>query len=453
MQLFRARRDPDRDRRHHESAVPDALGHADLPDHGPSDRRDERLQQRDRAELPRPERLPTHPTGPSTKITNLYQSTDTSVSPVGSYGDDYIAGGAARTTRSSASRATTRSRATARSTTQPRAARRRLDVEHRERLLLATCPSIDGAGDGNDYIEGGGGNDVIFGNHGQDDIIGGSSNLFSLDARRATAARRRRHDLRRLGHRHRARRRAATRANGHSHDGDTILGDNGDIFRLVGGATGQFLSFNYDNYARRQDRPAGDPAPRLHARRARFDPATPHRHRRDDLIHGENGDDFIYGKVGNDAIFGDGQDDTIVGGYGAGLDLRRQRRRRHPRRRRPDLLSRVGTAEPLAGVPVVAGQSTQLTLDGAQQDVLTNSTNTLLGGSSGAGQPRSLDVQHAEPERDLRAARRQRHDLRRPRQRLHPRRRGRRRDLGRRGACGCVHQQLRGRQGRRPRRS
>ena len=47
-----------------------------------------------------------------------------------------------------------------------------------------TCclnPSVDGAADGSDYIEGGGGNDVIFGDHGQDDIIGGSSNLFGLD--------------------------------------------------------------------------------------------------------------------------------------------------------------------------------------------------------------------------------------------------------------------------------
>src|SRR6185437_16658652 len=48
-------------------------------------------------------------------------------------------------------------------------------------FAIATCPSLDGAGDGSDYIEGNGGSDVIFGNQGQDDIVGGSSSLFTLD--------------------------------------------------------------------------------------------------------------------------------------------------------------------------------------------------------------------------------------------------------------------------------
>ena len=48
---------------------------------------------------------------------------------------------------------------------------------------LTVNPTFEGAGDGNDYIEGGGGNDVVFGGLGQDDIIGGSSDLYGLTAR------------------------------------------------------------------------------------------------------------------------------------------------------------------------------------------------------------------------------------------------------------------------------
>ena len=44
-----------------------------------------------------------------------------------------------------------------------------------------SSPSSDGvATDGEDYIEGNGGRDVIFGGLGQDDIVGGSSDFFSL---------------------------------------------------------------------------------------------------------------------------------------------------------------------------------------------------------------------------------------------------------------------------------
>ncbi len=46
--------------------------------------------------------------------------------------------------------------------------------------LLVVMPSIEGATDGEDYIEGNAGNDVIFGGLGQDDIIGGSSDFYSL---------------------------------------------------------------------------------------------------------------------------------------------------------------------------------------------------------------------------------------------------------------------------------
>src|SRR5207302_1720809 len=99
----------------------------------------------------------------------------------------------------------------------------------------ASVDNLAGAGtDGDDYIEGGPGTDTIFGNLGQDDIIGGSSNLFSL----STAARRADRsdllfggsggtDIARLDA-------GDTSTNGHASDADTIIGDNGDIFRLVG---------------------------------------------------------------------------------------------------------------------------------------------------------------------------------------------------------------------------
>ena len=45
---------------------------------------------------------------------------------------------------------------------------------------LFVVASFERASDGQDYIEGGGGRDVIFGGLGQDDLVGGSSDFFSL---------------------------------------------------------------------------------------------------------------------------------------------------------------------------------------------------------------------------------------------------------------------------------
>ena len=97
-----------------------------------------------------------------------------------------------------------------------------------------TVGDFAGAGsDGNDYIEGGGGNDLIFGGCGQDDLVGGSSDLFgyTTGAQRPDGADKifggngTQIGLNDPGY---------TAANGHSHDADVILGDNGDIYRLVG---------------------------------------------------------------------------------------------------------------------------------------------------------------------------------------------------------------------------
>jgi Ca2+-binding RTX toxin-like protein len=184
-----------------------------------------------------------------------------------------------------------------------------------------------GAGsDGDDYIEGNGGSDVVFGNLGQDDIIGGSSELFSLESPAVrpddadTIFGGAGNDIERndLGDAilNADGSAVVTVTGGHARDADVILGDNGNIFRIVtvGGA---YQTFAYDNYA-------GDL--RLIPRAAQlldytpggpdYDAAAAGDIGGDDEIHGESGDDFIYGMRGDDVLFGDGQDDDLIGGYG-----------------------------------------------------------------------------------------------------------------------------------------
>lgn len=229
---------------------------------------------------------------------------------------------------------------------------------------LVVTPSFEAGTDGDDYIEGNSGNDVILGNLGQDDIIGGNSNLFSLitpDLRPDGAdlifggagTDISRNDL------------GDESTDGHGRDADMILGDNGNIYRLVGTnstGTGSYLSFGYDNYGTLKIIPraaelldytpggldytptAGDAANDIGAA---------------DEIHGESGDDFIYGMTGNDVLFGEGQDDDMIGGYGydwisggtgsdgvLGDDGR-------------IYTSRNGIAEPLYGIGDLAGELDQ----------------------------------------------------------------------------------------------
>jgi len=191
--------------------------------------------------------------------------------------------------------------------------------------LLTTLPSVDdfaGEGrDGDDYIEGNGGEDVIFGNLGQDDIIGGSSTLFAglagdeslrpdgadlLFGGSGTAAGR--NDLGNEG------------IDGHARDADVILGDNGNIYRVVGtngSDSGAYLGFAYDNYGGEKivvravdliDYTEGGPD---------YDAAALTDNGAGDEIHGEAGDDSIYGQMGSDALFGDGQNDDLIGGWGS----------------------------------------------------------------------------------------------------------------------------------------
>ncbi|MHC4618339.1 MAG: hypothetical protein ACYTEQ_11370 [Planctomycetota bacterium] len=228
--------------------------------------------------------------------------------------------------------------------------------------------------DGDDYIEGNGGNDTIYGGLGQDDIIGGSSNLFSLqdteDPEHDRELRQDGSDIifggagNRVGRNHmltESNRQTIAPDENHARDADMILGDNGDIFRLVGTSgtnQGEFLTFNYDGYdevlkiipraARLLDYTAGGPD--YDAAGAATDIGGA------DEIHGESGDDFIYGMVSNDILFGDSEDDDLIGGWGhdwisggTGQDgvLGDDGRIR---------TSRNGTAEPLYGIGDLAGE-------------------------------------------------------------------------------------------------
>jgi len=185
--------------------------------------------------------------------------------------------------------------------------------------VSTTNPSVEDFGgvgtDGDDYIEGNGGNDLIFGNLGQDDIIGDSSNLFGLSnaSDRPTGL-----DtiFGGAGTQIVANHLGNLSTQGHALDADVILGDNGIIYRLVGingTATGNFITFTYDNY---------DPSLKIIPRAVRLLDYTPGGTDTSDrgfadLIYGEGGDDQIHGMTGHDVLFGNGQDDDLYGGDGA----------------------------------------------------------------------------------------------------------------------------------------
>ena len=210
---------------------------------------------------------------------------------------------------------------------------------------LTVYPSYEAATDGDDYIEGGAGNDIAFGGLGQDDIVGGSSSMFSLTTRdqRPDGS-----DLLFGG--------AGTRiardldsmvgaADQHARDADTLVGDNGNIVRIVGtnhvdvGPVLKYVTFNYDNYSptakivvrgvTQLDYTWGGPDfhPELfgltaHAGFSEILTVLPGRNiwtvdiGGNDELHGESGDDTAYGGVGHDVIYGDAQDDDLIGGWG-----------------------------------------------------------------------------------------------------------------------------------------
>jgi len=198
------------------------------------------------------------------------------------------------------------------------------NVDGLEKLLVTISVSDVG---GDDYIEGNGGTDTVYGGLGQDDIIGGSSELFGLadESQRPDGS-----DVLYGGNGDLISRNnfgeGVTDETGlvddvdeaarHARDADTILGDNGNIFRLVG-TNGALLTFVYDNY---------DSLWSIVVRAAKLLDYTPggFEYNEDaqydngdaDTIRGEAGDDAIYGMVGDDKLFGDAQSDDVIGGYG-----------------------------------------------------------------------------------------------------------------------------------------
>ncbi|MBK8459228.1 MAG: hypothetical protein IPL43_02565 [Micropruina sp.] len=239
---------------------------------------------------------------------------------------------------------------------------------------LVINPSFEAASDGDDYIEGGGGRDLLFGGLGRDDLIGGSSDLYSLTTmgRRPDVS-----DVIFGGAGTDIGRNDDTSL--HGVDSDTIVGDNGNILRLVAVSAGvsSYRTFTYDTYGSTGGEirllpravvlldytPGGpDSAP------SQF-PGTTNSSAAGtgvvdiwglDEAHGESGDDTIYLGGGNDVAFGDAGDDDIIGGWGhdwlsggTGVDglLGDDGR---------ILTSRNGSSEPLNGV---ATARTQITIN------------------------------------------------------------------------------------------
>lgn len=224
--------------------------------------------------------------------------------------------------------------------------------------VSVTVPSVEAATDGDDYIEGNGGSDLLFGNLGQDDLIGGSSSLFGLTS---TASRPDGADtiFGGAGTRTAINDPGDTSATGHARDADTILGDNGHIYKLVATSGGpKYLTFNYDNYSSTRIIPRAFDLYDYKPRNWATDLGGA------DLIQGEAGDDLVVAQSGNDVVFGNGQDDDLIGGSGSD--------RIYGGTGEDGILgddgfihtSRNGTTEPLFGVTTASVQKT-LTLAGA----------------------------------------------------------------------------------------
>ncbi len=253
--------------------------------------------------------------------------------------------------------------------------------------------------DGDDYMEGNGGSDTMFGGLGQDDIVGGSSSPWSerwrVTSPRRTPCGQTDPTLIYGGSNNRTARNAVgdDPSLGHVRDADYIMGDNANIYRLVGinNTPGGFLVFAYDGYEAEKLVPRAmeqldytlgggdysdegyDDSNGLHNRQAIkngfADNGTA------DLILGEDGDDVIFGMTGSEVIFGNEQDDDIIGGYGNdwisggvgqdgvigddGLIM----------------TSRNGSAEPLYGLAATTQQT--ITTPGQIQTALINQTDQL----------------------------------------------------------------------------
>jgi Ca2+-binding RTX toxin-like protein len=209
--------------------------------------------------------------------------------------------------------------------------------------------------DGDDYMEGNGGSDTMYGGLGQDDMIGGSSSLYGLDPNvkqgsflrpdstdwmwggaGVQVARGDQGYLLQAGG-------SGTDPAGlaaetpvaaeRGRDADHMLGDNGNIFRIVkAGATPgttAYVRFQYDTAAYTGgsnplvvrsmewlDYTLGGPDFDQNLLTAGVQTTQGGDNGAGDYIHGEAGNDVIHGMTGSDILFGDANDDDITGGYG-----------------------------------------------------------------------------------------------------------------------------------------
>ena len=238
--------------------------------------------------------------------------------------------------------------------------------------------------DGADYLEGNGGNDTMYGGLGQDDLIGGSSNLFGLTTS----------DQRPDGSDtiYGGTGTGPTLTRNHGGDGsasvdaDVLVGDNGNIYKVIG-INGQFLSFTYaaqviPRVVRHLDySPTGEVGTYWLTTTDRAKPAKVsgtgtnvggadflHGENGNDVIHGMSGDDAIWGEAGDDDLYGQAGEDWISGGAGTdgligddGLLL----------------TSRNGSTEPLNHVDTPTVQST-VTSNGPHHAAVINVRGTLV---------------------------------------------------------------------------
>ena len=239
-------------------------------------------------------------------------------------------------------------------------------------------------GEGADYLEGNGGSDTMYGGLGQDDLIGGSSDLFGLTT---TDQRPDGSDTIYGGT---GAGLSLTRNHGGdgsaSADADVLVGDNGNIYKVIGN-NGQFLSFTYaaqviPRVVRHLDySPTGEVGTYWLTMTDRAKPAKVsgtgtniggadflHGENGNDVIHGMSGDDAIWGEAGDDDLYGQAGEDWISGGAGTdgligddGLLL----------------TSRNGSTEPLNYVDIPTVQST-VTSNGPHHAAVVNVTGTLV---------------------------------------------------------------------------
>ncbi|MES2786668.1 MAG: hypothetical protein V4684_14495, partial [Pseudomonadota bacterium] len=205
--------------------------------------------------------------------------------------------------------------------------------------------------DGDDAMEGNGGADVMLGGLGRDDMIGGSSSLYGLttpemrpdgsDSMWGGAGIQTIHgDLGYLQVSLDGADPAGTAAeivseSERGRDADHMLGDNGNIFRIVSlnpaelpaGET-TYRRFQYDNSAytgseslvvrasQWLDYTLGGPDFDQDLLTSGVQTTQASDNGAGDYMHGEAGNDHVHGMAGSDILFGNAHDDDVIGGYG-----------------------------------------------------------------------------------------------------------------------------------------